>query len=354
MEFQSDDILLVTGATGLVGSHVCQRARELGIQTRALVRESSDKTLLSEWGVDLVYGDLNDLEALDQAARGVTALVHCAAKVGDWGPVEKYRKVNVDGTRALLEAVEKAGTVKRVVHVSSLGVYQARDHHGTDETEPVSVSGIDGYTLTKAESELLVRKHIDEKKLPAIILRPGFIYGPRDRTVLPRITERLRIGGFKFLGTGKTLLNNTYVSNLVDAIFLALEKDEHIGEVFNITDGSLVTKREFISSIASLAGYPVPENNVPLFVAKSLAVQMEFWQRLYDRWCPFDWYWLPEKNKAPLLNNARIKFLGLNLDFSIEKARQKLGYKPKVQFETGIQQAIGWCREAGLLVKDED
>lgn len=354
MEFQSDDILLVTGATGLVGSHVCQRARELGIKTRALVRESSDKTLLGEWGVELIYGDLNDLNALEQATRGATALVHCAAKVGDWGPIDGYRRVNVDGTRALLEAVEKAGTLKRAVHVSSLGVYQARDHHGTDETEPVSLSGIDGYTLTKAESEQLVRSHIDNNKLPATILRPGFIYGPRDRTVLPRITERLRIGGFKFLGTGNTLLNNTYVGNLVDAVFLALEKDEHIGEVFNITDGHLVTKREFISSIASLAGYPVPEKNVPLFVAKSLAVQMEFWQRLYDRWCPFDWYWLPEKNKAPLLNNARIKFLGLNLDFSIDKAKQKLGYEPKVQFETGIQQAIGWCREAGLLVRNEE
>jgi 2-alkyl-3-oxoalkanoate reductase len=354
VEFQSDDILLVTGATGLVGSHVCQRARELGIKTRALVRESSDKTLLGEWGVELIYGDLNDLNALEQATRGATALVHCAAKVGDWGPIDGYRRVNVDGTRALLEAVEKAGTLKRAVHVSSLGVYQARDHHGTDETEPVSLSGIDGYTLTKAESEQLVRSHIDNNKLPATILRPGFIYGPRDRTVLPRITERLRIGGFKFLGTGNTLLNNTYVGNLVDAVFLALEKDEHIGEVFNITDGHLVTKREFISSIASLAGYPVPEKNVPLFVAKSLAVQMEFWQRLYDRWCPFDWYWLPEKNKAPLLNNARIKFLGLNLDFSIDKAKQKLGYEPKVQFETGIQQAIGWCREAGLLVRNEE
>lgn len=354
MEFQSDDILLVTGATGLVGSHVCQRARELGIKTRALVRESSDKTLLGEWDVELIYGDLNDVEALSQAARGATALVHCAAKVGDWGPIDGYRRVNVDGTRALLEAVEKAGTLKRAVHVSSLGVYQARDHHGTDETEPVSLSGIDGYTLTKAESEQLVRSYIDNNKFPATILRPGFIYGPRDRTVLPRITERLHIGGFKFLGTGNTLLNNTYVGNLVDAVFLALEKDEHIGEVFNITDGKLVTKREFISSIASLAGYPIPEKNVPLFVAKSLAVQMEFWQRLYDRWCPFDWYWLPEKNKAPLLNNARIKFLGLNLDFSIDKAKQKLGYEPKVQFETGMQLAIGWCREAGLLVRDED
>jgi len=337
VKFEADDLLLVTGATGLVGSHVVQRAREKGIRTRALVRESSDKQLLGEWGVELVYGDLSDPDSHARAAEGVTALVHCAAKVGDWGPVEDYRRVNVDGTRSLLEAVRATGRLKQMVHISSLGVYAARDHHGTDETEPLNLSGIDGYTLTKAESEQLVRSQITERRLPATILRPGFIYGPRDRTVLPRILERLASGGFKFLGTGQTLLNNTYVGNLVDAVFLALDRDDLIGEVFNITDGALVTKREFIATIASLAGYPVPQKHVPLGVAKGLARLMESTWRMLG------------KDEAPLLNGARIKFLGLNLDFSIEKARRMLGYTPQVPFETGMQAAIGWCREAGLL-----
>lgn len=337
MEFQEDDLLLVTGATGLVGSHVVQRARELGIRTRALVRESSDKQLLNEWQVDLVYGDLSDHESHAKAVEGVTAIVHCAAKVGDWGPIDDYRRVNVDGTNSLFKAAEANGTLKRVVHISSLGVYEARDHHGTDESEPLCTSGIDGYTLTKAESEQLVRDHIEKHGLPATILRPGFIYGPRDRTVLPRILERLRDGGFKFLGTGQTLLNNTYVGNLVDAVFLALAQDDKIGQVFNVTDGALVTKKEFITTIADLAGYTVPTKHVPLGVAKGLARLMESAWRVMD------------KEEAPLLNNARIKFLGLNLDFSIEKARRELGYEPKVDFETGMMAAIGWCRDAGLL-----
>lgn len=337
MDFTQDDLLLITGATGLVGSHVAERARELGIPTRALVRESSDKQLLSQWDVDLVYGDLTDHESHARAAEGVTALVHCAAKVGDWGEIDDYRRVNVEGTESLLKAVESNGCLKRVVHISSLGVYPAVDHHGTDETTPISLSGIDGYTLTKAESEQLVKAHIEQNRLPATILRPGFIYGPRDRTVLPRIFERLRTGGFKFLGTGQTLLNNTYVGNLVDAVFLTLANDDVIGDVFNITDGALVTKRQFISTIASLAGYPVPEKHVPLGVARVLASAMETTWRLLG------------KDSAPLLNGARIKFLGLNLDFSIDKARKQLGYEPQVNFETGMQAAIGWCREAGLL-----
>ena len=341
MEFQSDDLLLVTGATGLVGSHVVQRAREMGIRTRALVRESSDKQLLNEWRVDLAYGDLSDHDSHAKAMEGVTALVHCAAKVGDWGPIDGYRRVNLLGTDSLLKAAKSNGTLKRVVHISSLGVYEARDHHGTDETAPISLSGIDGYTVTKAESEQLVRDLIDKDGLPGTILRPGFIYGPRDRTVLPRILEKLRSQQFKFLGSGQTLLNNTYVGNLVDAVFLALAQDDKIGEVYNITDGALVTKRHFIATIANLAGYPVPTKNVPLGVAKVLAKLMESTWRLLD------------KEDAPLLNNARIKFLGLNLDFSIEKAKRELSYEPKVDYDTGMMAAIGWCRDAGLLTSHE-
>ena len=110
-----------------------------------------------------------------------------------------------------------------------------------------------------------------------------------------------------------------------------------MGEIFNITDGDLVTKREFISSIATLAGFPVPTKNVPLGVAKVLAKLMEGTWRLLG------------KQEAPLLNGARIKFLGLNLDFSVDKAIKQLGYEPKVKFAEGIAEAIDWCRQAGLL-----
>ena len=337
MKTGDDDLLLVTGATGLVGSHVVERARQLGVKTRAIIRETSDRSLLEEWGVETVLGDLTDTESLRRAVDGATVVVHCAAKVGDWGPVEGYRTVNVGGLESLLETVHASGTLKRFVHISSLGVYEARDHYGTDESELPNASGIDGYTLTKVESENVVVQHIKEKSLPATILRPGFIYGPRDRTVLPRILDRLRIKGFKFLGSGQQLLNNTYVGNLVDAVFLAIEKDDCVGEIFNISDGKLVSKREFITAIAQQAGYEIPEKSVPLPVARFLARIMEGTWRLLG------------KTEAPLLSNARIKFLGLNLDFCIDKAKRELGYDPQVAFADGMKQTIDWCREQGLV-----
>lgn len=320
--------MLVTGATGFVGSHVAQRARELGIPCRALVRESSDTTLLNEWGVEQVVGDFFDHQALKRAVDGVSTIVHCAAKVGDWGPIDDYRAVNVRGLEHLLLEAEATGTLQRFIQISSLGVYEGRDHYGTDESEPPTSTGMDGYTLTKAEAEQLVLEHVREKGLAATVLRPGFIYGPRDQTVLPRLIERLKIGQVKYFGSGEQLLNNTFVGNLVDAIFLALEKPDSSGEVFNITDGKLVSKREYISTVAELAGYPAPQGSVPLGLARFLTKVSE---RLYR---------LLGKKEAPLLSNARFKFLGLNLDFSIEKAKRELGYDPRVSFAEGMRQMM--------------
>ncbi|WP_339909117.1 NAD-dependent epimerase/dehydratase family protein [Symmachiella dynata] len=330
--------MLVTGATGFVGSHVVQRAIEAGYTPRALVRESSNRALLDEWGVEQVVGDFFDHDALKKAVDGVSVIVHCAAKVGDWGPIDDYRAVNVRGLEHLLVEAEAAGSLERFIQVSSLGVYEGRDHHGTDESEPATLTGMDGYTLTKAEAERLVLEHVRDNKLPATVVRPGFIYGPRDQTVLPRLLERLKIGQVKFFGSGEQLLNNTYVGNLVDAIFLCLEKPETIGEVFNITDGQLVSKKHYISSVAELAGYPVPTGSVPLGVARFLTKASERVYRLLG------------KKEAPLLSNARFKFLGLNLDFSIEKARRQLGYDPQVTFDEGVRRMMEWYKTDGEAV----
>jgi len=289
------------------------------------------------WGVELVEGDMTNRDSLINAAKGATVIVHCAAKVGDWGPTDDYRAVNVEGLRYLLEAAESSGSLKRFVHISSLGVYPACDHFGTDEFTPVSMTGIDGYTLTKVEAENLVRDHIRDHRLPAVILRPGFIYGPRDRTILPKVLARLKSGGFKFLGDGRQLLNNIYVGNLVTAIFLAMEKDDVVGELFNITDGRLVSRREFIGTICEAAGLPTPTKCVPLPVAKTLAKLMEAVYRLLG------------KQEAPLLSSARIKFLGLNLDYSIEKAKRQLGYNPPTDFSDAMRASVAWCREEGLI-----
>lgn len=329
MTVGSEETLLVTGATGLVGSRVVQRALESGIPTKALVRSAANAQFLAEQGAELIEADLTDYKSLKEVLSGVTIVVHTAAKVGDWGPADEYRKTNVAGLETLLTALEEQCLINHFIHISSLGVYQARDHFGTDETEPPHTAGIDGYTLSKIESEQLLQKH----SLPFTILRPGFIYGPRDRTVLPRILERLKSGQFAFLGSPEKLMNNTYVENLVDAIFLALFNEEALSQTYNITDPRLVSKQEFISTIAELAEYPVPKKVVPLPIARNLATILEgIWKLL-------------GKKQAPILSQARIKFLGLNLDFSTLKAKEELQYHPEKSFQQAMTETINWFRE---------
>ena len=207
---------LVTGATGLLGSYITDRLLEAGRKVRVFVRGGSDTHFLDSLPAEKFVGDLTDAESCKAACAGVQAVYHAAAKVGDWGPVDEYRAVNVRGLEHLLNAAEASGSLRRFIHISSLGVYEGRDHHGTDESVAPSTTGMDGYTLTKVEAEQLVLRHIRDKNLPGTILRPGFIYGPRDRTVLPRLLERLKAGQVKFFGTGEQLMNNTFVGNLVE------------------------------------------------------------------------------------------------------------------------------------------
>lgn len=319
--------VLVTGASGLVGRRVSVDLIQRGYRVTAAVRSDTDRQQLEALGAKAVIGDLADPASLDGPLRGAQMVVHCAAHIGDWGPAEKYRAINVVALERMLAVVRGSDRFERWVQVSSLGVYPARHHYGTDETTPPSLSGLDGYTKTKAEAEVVVNDHIDRHRLPAVIVRPGFIYGPGERHSVPRIIEKLQAGTMKFIGPGDKLLNNTYVGNLSDAILLALEKPQALGETFNIRDRRLVTREEYINTIADYLGKPHPKH-VPLWVARALVGPLETFAKLTGA------------TQAPLLTGARIKFMTLNLDFSIAKAKRVLGYQPRVDFRDGIIETL--------------
>ena len=319
--------IFLTGATGLVGSHVVEEALRRGHRVKALVRASSDTRWLDGQGVEKVHGDLEDPDALRRGVQGADWVFNCAAKVGDWGTLEDFRRLNVDALRLLLDAAG-AARVSRFVHVSSLGVYEARDHFGTDETVPTAATSLDAYTRSKNEAEALALQYHRERGLPLSVVRPGFIYGPRDRTVVPKLLDALRSGRFFYFGSGEQVLNCIYVKNLVQGVFLAAEAPGAVGEVFNLTDGARTTKRQFVGRVAELAGLRPPTRKIPLWLAWTLAVLME--RRAKRKKSP----------TPPLVNKARYKFLGLNLDFSIDKARRMLGYQPEFTTDQGLAAAL--------------
>ncbi len=324
---------LITGATGFLGGHLAEKCVAQGCTVRTLARPGSDTAFLERLGVTVQRGDLTNAATVKEALDGAEVVVHCAAKVGDWGPVESYRATNVEGLRSLLEAC-KGRPIQRFVHISTLGVYAARHHYGTDESEPLPANHIDGYTQTKVEAEQLALQYHREFQVPVVVLRPGFIYGPRDRTVLPRLIETLRQRMLRYLGRSERAMNTIYVGNLVDAVFLAVEKPQAVGNVYNLTDGQFVSKKQFIESITTALDLPRPRPvAVPLWLARILAWTMERRARKLNA---------PE---PPRLTQARLKFLGLNLDFSIERAKRDLGYQPRVPFEQAMAQTMAWYKE---------
>jgi nucleoside-diphosphate-sugar epimerase len=320
---------LVTGATGFIGSHVAEACIQRGISVRTIARAGSDTALADRLGVTVVRGSLSDAEVVRKAVEGVDVIVHCAAKVGDRGAVEEYRAVNVEGLRGLLEAC-KDKSLQRFVYMSSLGVYEPRHHHGTDESEPVSFNHLDGYTLSKAEAEQIVWPYYRDHGVPLVVLRPGFVYGPRDKTVLPRLIERLRTGRLHYLGGDRRLLNSIYIGNLMDAVFLALDNPRAVGQVYNLTDGEKVSKERFINAIADPMGFARPRQKLPRWLA---AIVARIALRKIRRAGP---------NGPTRLTAAQYKFILLNLDFSIEKARRELGYQPRVTFEQGMRDTMAW------------
>jgi nucleoside-diphosphate-sugar epimerase len=332
----STDRILITGASGMVGSLLARRLAEAGHNIRAMVRSAHRQPPLEGLDVELYQADLAEPESLPPALAGIDVVVHTAAHLGDWGPAEKFWAINVLALEHLLTAAYRKSRLRRWIQISSLGIYPARHHDGTDETVPPDLHGLDGYTRTKAEAEVLLGRHMDAYGLPAVILRPGFMYGPGDRNVVPRVIERIAAGQMKLVGSGQKVLNNTYVGNLVDAIVLALEKDEALGQTFNIRDERLVTREEFVNTIADYMGKPHP-GRVPQWLARASVGFIEGFARARGA------------TTAPLLTRARIKFLTLNLDFSIEKARRLLGYQPRVDFREGIGEALRWAQAQNMI-----
>ncbi|HZZ80776.1 MAG TPA: NAD-dependent epimerase/dehydratase family protein [Gemmataceae bacterium] len=322
---------LITGATGFVGGHIAEACVNREQTVSAIVRASSNTADLEKLGVILYRGELDDPALARRAITEADVVVHCAAKVGDWGPVQDYRKVNVESLRVLLDAC-KGQALSRFILMSSLGVYATKHHNGTTEADPLPRWHNDGYSQTKVEAEQLAMHYYNEFGVPVVILRPGFVYGPRDKTVMPRIIDALRHNRLRYPGGGEAAMNLIFVNNLVDAVFLAVHNEKAVGEAYNLTDGEYVSKRKFIGAVADAMELPHPTRTPPLWLAWMVTWGAEKLAKLRG------------SKKAPLFNFPRLKFLGYNLDFSIQKAMDQLGYRPRVNFEEAIGETMDWYK----------
>jgi nucleoside-diphosphate-sugar epimerase len=327
---------LVTGATGLLGSHIVERLRGAGQAVRALVRPSSDKSLLENWGVEMVPGDVTDRESLRAAMKGVRTVYHAAAQVGDWGPWSNFVAVTIEGTRNALDAAAEAG-VERFLHVSSISAYGHPDGEGLvlDETAPLGVNlhKWSYYSRAKVEAERLAWAAHRTGRVPVTVVKPSWLYGPRDRASMPRLIRAIRAGKAKLLGDGNNRLNLTYAGNEAEGCILAATTDKALGQSYNLSNDGVITQREYINRVAECIGTKPVTRCVPYKMAYGAAFVMEMFGHAFGT------------KEPPLVTRYSVWLIGRRCFFSADKARNELGWQPTVKYEEGIAQSVKWSLE---------
>jgi len=319
--------VLVTGGSGLVGSHVIEALRARDVPVRALVRTAA-VPVVRALGAEPIRGDVADPAAWTRAvAGGITGIVHAAAVVDQQAGAAAYA-VNVTGTRCAIDAARIAHV--RLVHVSSVSVYGGSADFGSAQERRTEdypfrpIADRDGYARSKREAEVLVRQAAEAGEITAIAIRPNVIYGERDRLCTPRLVRAVRAPLVPVIGPGTNHLSCVYAGNVAQAIVAALKAPGAGFRAFNVTADAAprLTMREFLAALAEAYGVRARFIHLPVSVAR-LAIGL----------------WT-----GPSLARAALAFVTGENPYSIERARAELEWVPAVTPREGIARAVGWIR----------
>jgi nucleoside-diphosphate-sugar epimerase len=324
-------VMLITGGNGHLGRHLVAALQERGDAVRVLALPGEDTSWLEERGVAVFRGDIRRPQTLVAPMHGVDGVLHLAAMIGVWRPMEDYHAVNVTGTENVCRAA-LAGGVRRFVHVSSWTVY------GMGLGEPVPEGSAlkplrEPHVLTKVAGEKLVRRMVAEDGLPAVIIRPGTFFGPGDELHFGRIADRIRAGRWIIIGSGGNALPLVDVTDVVQGLLLALDHEGAVGEAYNITHDRALTQRQFLDAIAREIGAPPPRRRVPYRPLYAAACADERLVRL------------TRAKRQPLVTRLGVKLFGTDNRHAIDKARRELGYAPQVDLREGVALAAAWYRQ---------
>lgn len=326
------DRVLITGASGFVGSAVARAAVQRGYRVRALVRPSSPRSNFSDFDCEIVEGDMRDAASMRRALEDVRFLLHVAADYRLWArdPMEVYRN-NFEGTRATMEAARSLG-VEKIVYTSSVATLKPINGGVADETARLEESdAVGAYKRSKVAAERLV-EHMADEGLPVVIVNPSTPIGPRD--IRPTPTGRIIIEAATgrmpaFVETG---LNLAHVDDVAEGHMLALERGQT--KESYILGGQNATLQEMLAVIASLASRKAPRVKLPRAPLFPLAYAAEAVARI--------------TGKEPFITADGLRMAKYRMFFSSAKAERALGYRAR-PFVEGIEGALLWFRKAGYL-----
>ena len=328
----SEDLYLVTGASGFVGSHVVQHLVEKRVHVRAMVRDSAKASDLEALGVEIATADLKDAAAMRRAVEGVHGVFHIAASFRQAGvPDAEYHQVNVEGTRRLIEVSIDAG-VRRFIHCSTVGVHGDVKNPPATESAPIAPGDI--YQRSKLAGERIALEHFRDRQLPGVVIRPAMIYGPGDKRTL-RLFRMISRRRFFYVGSGNCLVHFVDVRDLARAFHLAMQKEEISGEVYIIAGNRALSLRELSSLIARQLGVPVPWLHVPV-------QPMQWLGSVCEAVCK-------PMGIDPPIYRRRVDFFTKTRSFDSSKARRDLGFEPAQDVNAEVADIINSYRVLGWL-----
>lgn len=341
---------LVTGATGLIGSHIVERLLADGWKVRALVRRAGSSSgaavaggaaspaWLRERGVELAPGDVLDGESFARAAAGCGVIFHTAAVITPRGGWQTFRSVNVEGTRHAIDAAARAGA--RLLQLSSVAVYghtprRERSTGAIDESAPLlPLPERAFYARSKRESEEIALGAHRAGRIWATAVRPCVVYGPRDRQFVPRIGRLVSTGFAPRIGTGESTFAVVHAANVADGAVRAATHDAAGGQSYNLANDFPVTAAGFFHLAGEGIGrrvrlVPVPEGiaRVVLTIVKSVGAL------------------IGGGRMSVVAGNAALDFLSRDDPYTSERARRELGWTPSVRPEVGVPDAFRWWKD---------
>lgn len=328
-------LALVTGSTGFLGRHLVDRLRAGGDHVRALVRSPEKAGTLAGSGAEVVYGDLTRPESLAAAAAGVDTVFHAAAMVTNWGPWEPFRATTVTGTENLLAAALAAG-VTRFVHVSTVRVYDdryCRRHRVVTEDAPRGERGFrhfGHYAHAKVLAEAAVWRYAP--RLPVSVVRPAWIYGPGDESILPPMLQFLRAPGSRWPGRADPCADPIYVTDVADCAIAAARHPAAVGQAYNAAPDREIRLREFLGAVCAELGVVPPRRTVPYAVAAAAAWVSEWVAKARGR------------RTAPKVSRAGLAIMTQDVRHDPTKAALELGWRSRVSLADGARATAAWLR----------
>jgi nucleoside-diphosphate-sugar epimerase len=302
----------VTGGSGFVGGRLIGRLVADGVRVRGLARSEAAAARVTALDAEAVTGDLTDVDSLVAGCTGAEVVFHAAARATATGSWRQFTEANVDGTRHVIDGCRRAG-VGRLVHVGTEAALMAgQPLIDVDETAPLRPDSPAPYPATKAAAEQLV-VGANSDGLETVVVRPRFVWGLGDTSLLPELVTMVRAGKFAWIGGGRHLTDTTHVDNVVHGLLLAAERGR-AGEAYFVTDGVPVVFREFVTELLATQGVTPPDRSVPLGVAKAAAaVSSRVWRLLPGE---------------PPLQPFAVWAAGMQCTIDIGKVRAELGYQP--------------------------